>query len=365
MDCRVLKQVALGGFTAVTLWCCHSAIAQETTLETVVEGLNNPTGIAIQPGTNHVFVADSGAGRVIRVVDGKLQEVITDFPTDYYGKSPIYDIGPLSLMFIDQFTLVVGGGGLEDGEDSIQLYKIPEAGKAPITADQIEGEAQTLPAESDEIPGEGDFYSMANTSKGIYVTCNGDDAKGWIALATIVEGKLSNFKRSFALKEETKTNAPVAITLSPDGYLAIGQMGNIRGSGDSLLTFCDPEDGKILASFETGLDNLTGLAYGPKRGRLFATEFRKINQSAANSGEDSEENVGEADLPSGALVKLIARGEDECEAVEIMRLDKPTSLAFSPEGDLYVTLAGNTSEGVETPDGKLVVIKGLDVEPKK
>ncbi len=323
-------------------------IAQNAKLEIVQEGLNNPTSVAIQPGTGHVFVAESGALRVIRFVDGKLEEVITDFSKDFFRQdATLYEIGPLSLLFIDQDTLLVSA--CEIGDDSIAIYKIPKAGSEPIKADQIEGEEKRLPAEDDNVPNEGDFYGMVNTGKGIYITCNGDDSKAWIALATLEEGQLSEFKRSFALKEETKTNAPVAITLSPDGYLAIGQMGTIGGKADSLLTFCDPEDGKLLATFKTGMKDITGLAYGPKRGRLFATDFSW------------------SDPAGGALVKLVGV-DDACEAREICKLEKPTSLVFSPTGDLYVTLAGNTSkttDGAQDADGKLIVIKGLDEDPAR
>lgn len=321
-----------------------SSFGQDATFETVLEGLNNPSGIAIQPGTNHVFVADSGAQRVIRVIDGKVEEVITDFPKDVYGKGPLYDIGPLSLLFIAQDTLVVGGGGMEDGEDTINVYKVPAAGEPAIKADKIEGEPKMLPATGDA-PGEGDFYGMAKTGKGIFVTCNGDDAKAWIALATLADGKITEFTRSIALKEETNVNAPVAITFSPDGFLAIGQMGSTKTAGDSLLTFCDPEDGKIVDTFKLGLNDVTGLAYGPKRGRLFATEFNWANKA------------------EGGLVKVVGV-DDGCVCHPVLRLEKPTALAFAPNGDLYVTLAGDTSEGSE-PDGKLIVIKGLDEDPAK
>ncbi len=320
-----------------------TANSQNATIDVVLEGLNNPTSIAIQPVTGVVFVADSGAQRVIRVVDGAAEEVITGFPKDVYGKGPLYDIGPLSLLFIDQDTLLVGSGGMPAGEDTIALYKIPAAGESAITADQHEGEAKSLPATESQ-PGEGDFYAMARTRQGVFVTCQGDDEKGWIGLATLEDGNLTGFTRSIATKDETTISGPVAITYSPDGFLAIGQMGGIRKAGDSLLTFCDPDDGKILATFTTGLNDITGLAYGPKRGRLFATEFNWLDKS------------------KGALVKLVGAG-DKCNARKVIDLEKPTALAFSPAGDLYVTLAGNTSEGAEKPDGKLVVIKGLDDDP--
>ena len=68
--------------------------------------------------TGDVFVSDSAASRVIRVNgDGEQQDVVTDFPQSTYGKGPIYNIGPLGLAFIDDTTLVVGGGGLPDGEE--------------------------------------------------------------------------------------------------------------------------------------------------------------------------------------------------------------------------------------------------------
>ncbi|MDB4539515.1 hypothetical protein N9231_03775 [Saprospiraceae bacterium] len=321
------------------------ANCQDATMEVVLEGLNNPTSVVIQPGTGVVFVADSGAQRIIRVVDGQAEDVITGFPKDIYGKGPLYDIGPLSLLFIDQDTLMVGGGGLPAGEDTIALYKIPAAGEDAITAEDIEGEAKSLP-ETDSQPGEGDFYGLVRTGKGVFVTCNGDDEKGWIGLATLEEGKLKDFTRSIALMEETKVGGAVAITYSPDGFLAIGQMGSIRKDGDSLLTFCDPDDGEILATFPTGLNDITGLAYGPKRGRLFATEFNWQDKS------------------KGALVKLVGAG-DKCNARKVVDLEKPTSLTFTRSGDLYVTLAGNTSEGVEEPDGKLIMIKGLDDDPNQ
>ena len=63
-----------------------SSVMAEATVDTVAGGLTNPCGVAIQPGTGTIFVADSGAGRVVRIVDGKAEAVITDFPVDSYGK---------------------------------------------------------------------------------------------------------------------------------------------------------------------------------------------------------------------------------------------------------------------------------------
>ncbi len=341
------------GFSFILLACLGSTVPNctygedQVEVKTVIERLNNPCGIAIQPETGHVFVADSGALRVIRIVEGKLEPVITGFPKDTYGKGPIYDIGPLGLVFIDKDTLAVGGGGKPDGEEMLRVYKVPSAGGAPIDASQMHGNPKTLPANGNVV-GEGNFYGLAKGTQGIFVTCNGDDLKGWISLAKITGGKAINFERKIATKEATKVDAPVAITVSPEGFLAVGQMGEITLAGDSLLTFYN-EKGEKLENFKTDLFDITGLAYGPKRGRLFATDFRWL------------------DPDQGGLYKIIAIKDnfEKCKPQKIVSLKKPTALAFHPNGDLYITLAGDPFEGTGKPNGKLVMIQGLDAETKK
>ena len=59
------------GLTCVLLASLGTTIPNQTfgqdkvEVKTVVERLNNPCGIAIQPETGHVFVSDSGALRVL------------------------------------------------------------------------------------------------------------------------------------------------------------------------------------------------------------------------------------------------------------------------------------------------------------
>lgn len=324
-----------------------AASAQDVVVETVLEGLNNPSGVAIQPETGHIFVADSGALRILRVVEGKAEEVITDFPKDVYGKGPFYDIGPLGLLFLDKDTLVVGGGGLTDGKEMLRVFKLPAAGEAPIKADQLHGDAKIL-AGNEDIPGEGNFYAMAKGTKGIYVTCNGDDDKGWISMATLQEDyKLKDFNRSIATKEEIGVDAPVAITISPQRHIVVGQMGEITGEADSQLTFYS-EDREMLRNFKLDLHDITSLVYSPIRRRLFCTDF---------NWQDPEK---------GGLYKIVkTRNKALCETKLMVTLKKPTAMAFNSVGDAFVTLAGTTSEGASEPDGQLVVIRKLDVAPRK
>lgn len=304
---------------------------------TVVDGLNNPTGVAIQPETGDLFVADSGAGRVIRVVDGKIEEVIIGFGKDVYGKGPMFDIGPLGLEFIDKNTLVVGGGDKPDGEELLRFFNVPAKGAAAIKADDAVS-SFALPAEGDN-KGEGNFYAIAISHGNVYVTCNGDDTKGWVAKATVDGDKAKSFARFIATKEAVEVNAPVGIAVEPnDGHIAVGQMGEITVPHDSLLTFYRATDGKMLSNYATGLSDIDALAYSPEK-QLYALDF---------SWHDTTE---------GGLFHLISKilnGEPGVEAIKVASLDKPTAMAFGKDGSLYVAIIGTKKEGSDQPGGKIV-----------
>jgi len=63
------------------------------------------------------------------------------------------------------------------------------------------------------------------------------------------------------------------------------------------------------------------------------------------------------------LVKM--KSETACEAVLMSRLEKPTALVFTDGGDCYITLAGSTNPANGKPDGKLVIIRQLDIDPNQ
>lgn len=316
-----------------------SARAADVKLETVIDGLDNPCGVAVQPETGHLFVSDSGAGRIVRIVKGKAEDVVVGFAKDIYGKGPMYNIGPLGLAFLDKDTLVVGGGDLPDGDELLRVFTVPAAGAAAIKADQTKYSFK-LPAEG-EIKGEGNFYGVAVTKAGIYVTSNGDDTKGWIAKADINGTKVGPFTRFIATKEVTDTDAPVAITINPkSGELVVGQMGEINKPNDGLLTFYNAKTGKMLTNLPTGLYDITGLAYGSK-GQLYATDFAWM--------ADKE----------GGLFQLIAEikdGKQSLKTTKLASLDKPTAMVFGPDGTLYITIIGTGKEGDSKKPGKLLKV---------
>ncbi|MCA9212920.1 MAG: hypothetical protein KDB27_07645, partial [Planctomycetales bacterium] len=169
---------------------CFSMIGsaqEELTPTVVVSGLNNPTGVAIQPDTGTVFIAESGAGRIVRLrEDGNsVEPVVVGFPEDAYGKGPTYKIGPLSMAFRDKTTLVIGGGGRPDGDETIYVVAVPEVGSDPVNVESAKTfgplAATEAKGETPAVPGEGNFFNVAIVDDFVYATSNGDDEKGWIA----------------------------------------------------------------------------------------------------------------------------------------------------------------------------------------
>ena len=321
----------------------NSTFAQDDEFksEVIVAGLNNPCGVAIQPGTNHLFVSDSGNNRVVRILDGKAISVITGFPSQTFGRNPEFKIGPLGMLFLDKDTLVVGGGGNPDGEDLVRVYKVPAVGEPSISADKMV--SGLLLKSEGSVVDEGDFFGLAKSAKGLYVTCNGDDAKAWIAKADIAGTEVKNFQRHIATKELTGANAPNGITFSPEGYLVVSHIGKTRTQADSLLAFYN-ERGDFLDKFPTGLYDITAVAYGPKKKRLFALDFSY------------------ADNSKGGLFKLIETSGDEgCRAVKIIGLDKPTAMVFDSLGNLYVTAFGSK----QTEEQKRAARKNAEQEARE
>lgn len=368
---------------ALTLTATFATQAEEK-IEVVLDGLHNPSGLAVQPNTGHIFVSDSGAGKIVRIVDGKSEDVVTDFPKDVYGKGPKYDIGPLGLAFIDEDTLVVGGGGKPDTEELVRVYTVPKAGEEAIKADNMKASLGPLES-SDELAAEGNYYAVAVTKNAIYATANGDDTKGWVVRAEINgDGSFGELERYIATKEATGVDAPVGITTSPEGHVVVGQMGEITVPKDGLLTFYNGKDGKMLLNLETGLNDITAVIYSPK-GHLYALDFAWLDNDAnkekreeleaklkeaeegSDEAKDIEKQLGEVQpVEEAGLYRLDAEGKGKDQVVEpklITKLKKPAAIAFGDDGAMYIAVFGDTdgdaeeSAQEEKPTGQVIKLE--------
>lgn len=322
------------------LFVCGSAVAQNeggeaaaVTAKKLVTNLLNPSGLAIHDGTGHVFIANRhGVYRYLPAEKDSEKRIVIEIHTpgnDVYGKGPKYDIGPLGVAFLDGDHLVVGDGSRKDGAEYVRVYKIgAESPAEPAKEDSAVYTLEPIKAkEGVTIKGEGNFYGVAVGGGAIFITCNGDDTKGWVSKSVITDGKPGELVPTIATKEATSVDAPVAITFSPDGKdLVVGQMGEMTVPGDSLLTIYDPATGKLKKSYKTGLSDIAGLAYSPKTGKLYATDFAW------------------AEPEKGGLYELVIDG-DEVKATLVLKLDKPTAIAFNKDGDLFLTEFGTAVEG--------------------
>lgn len=330
---------ATGAFLCAT--CLTGLVsAEDVEPELLVTNLENPSGIAIQPETGHVFVASRYGVYRYMPEEHQVHLEIAGYPTDVYGKGPMYDIGPLGLAFLDNERLVVGDGSRPDGSELVRIYKVgTEPLEKPMKEDDAMYTGGPITAGDASPKGEGNFYGIAVGDDAIFVTCNGDDTKGWVSKIELTDGEPGELKPAIATKEATSVDAPVAITFSPEGDLVIGQMGEMNLPGDSLYTVYDPNSGELKQSLKTNLSDIAGMAYSPD-GKLYVTDFAW------------------AQTDEGGLFRLDVEGE-EVKTEKIVSLDKPTAVGFGKDGSLYITVFGTAKEdaGKDKSPGELWVIK--------
>lgn len=334
-----LKRWMGGAFCLAVLVviACQPAQADEPKPKIVVVGLENPSGVAIHAGTGDVFVASEvGVYRYKPAEKDREKKIhleiinsLWNTTSDVYGKGPMYTIGPLGVAFMDNDQLVVGDGSRKDGDEFVRVYKIDAEDKQhePIKEESAAFTLGPIKAGDQSAMGEGNFYGVAVGAGAIWATCNGDDTKGWIAKSVIADGKPGALTPAIATKVATNVDAPVPIVFSPDGKdLIVGQMGEVAAPpGDSLLCVYDPATGMLKKSYKTGLNDLAGLAYNPKNGKLYGTDFSW------------------SDTSKGGLFELTIEGE-EVKPKKILGLDKPTAIAFDKDGKLYVAVFGSLKD---------------------
>ncbi|MDB5386433.1 MAG: hypothetical protein JWM11_2079 [Planctomycetaceae bacterium] len=315
---------------------CAVGFAAEPKTTVVADGIDNPSGLAVQQSTGDIFVAaHTGVYRLVLGAKPTLHKEVGDFATDIYGKGPKYNIGPLGVGMLGDDHLIVADGSNPDEKEVVLVMPVGKAApKAPHTAKDAAFVLGPIKAGKDSAKGEGNYYGVAVGHHAIFITCNGDDTKGWIAKSELKEHKPGELKPFIATKLATNVDAPVGITFSPDSkHLVVSQMGEMNVPNDSLLTTYNPDDGKSIKIWKTGLHDIAGLAYSPKTGKLYVVDFAWVKTS------------------EGGLFELTVEG-DKVTATKVLSLDKPTSLTFGKDGHLYITEFGTSKDN--KPAGKII-----------
>jgi hypothetical protein len=322
-------------FGSITFGANANAVA----VKEVLTGLKNPHDVAVRPeGSSEayeVFVAESGAGRVVKILSGKPEkriDVLAGFSTKATGDDNPSSPGVHSLEFLDHMRLVATGGD-EDGSPFVRLYELPEPA-SPLAADQHKHEAN-LP----ETGKEPNF--MGHVFRGIARTQPNDRVGDFLLLSAPNDGQPTGLVyvpvRSGALGDAVPARLKNtgdefqigAIAVGSNGYAVVAA--NERGDSTqpSRLSFFSPLDRRIVLQVPTELKRIVAIAYSPKSGNLFVA-----NSPTTENGAAGIYRIDRVTRPEAAT----------CKAVKIADVRHPTAIAFAPDGALYVTASGEPKD---------------------
>lgn len=317
-------------------------------METIHNELDNPGGLAIRSGSaktgpHEIFIAESGAGRVIRVATDEPQqidEVITGFSQGSFGDDPTYRVGPLGLAFLTRSKLIVAGGSADTGKNTIGVFALPEDG-APLTAVELDHSVGPIKTGASTDQGEPILFGLASTDIALFTTW-AEESQGWVLKSGIESNRLAYLQPFVSTKNATGVGRPTGIAVIPSPrppFLVVAQMGSFETPHDSLLSFFIPSSGDLAMSLPTGLHDIIALAYSPS-GQLYALDFSWADEAAGGVYRLDDARVD---------------GRQACRPVRIAAVTRPAALAFAPDGSLYVAAFG---EGENARQGLLVKITG-------
>ena len=322
--------------------CLFATIAQadqadQTTLQTVANGLNEPSAVAIRPGgaadRYEVFVALRGAGRVVKYISGedRPQPAITGFHSNAADISEPNSTGPWALAFLDRMTLIVAAGG-GDRDTLVRAYELHD--DESIEADAKKQHAGV--ATQDGIRRGTDALAIHAAARTIandrvpdllIFTATGDERQRGLWKMPIRAGSIGELVPFAAEADASEATTPTAITIGEHGFVVVARSAD-GDESPSELAFYNPIDGSRLMRLSCELPRIVALAYSPRTGNLYA---------AAGSTDDSDGSIYRLDDASQP-------GAPACSAIGVVEVSGPTAMAFAPDGALYVTANDNDGD---------------------
>jgi hypothetical protein len=320
-----------------------SVFAADVTIETVLANLSNPSSVATRPGgvaeRYEVFVADSGARRIVKMSSNepnRSTEVATGFPQasnrGERGPAP----NPICLLFLDEKHLVVGIAG---APPEVRLYELTDAASS-LSADAAKQRVSPeLPADASEAPF-GNCVGLARTRANDYVpdvllvALAGSHPFGGVWKVPVRANMLGEMSR---LQGKLQELQPTALTVSEQGYVLAADKSS--RSVKVRLMFLNPTNGQLVLTFQPELSEITGVAYSPKSGNLYAlaTAYGKDEQGLFRFDDTRKP------------------GDQRITVTKLADIKRATALAFGPDGALYVTSIGDKAEN---DDGELLKVVG-------
>jgi hypothetical protein len=312
-------------------------------IEVVIEGLNNPCGLALGPRLDkdtpkELFFAESGAGRVLRFnpsLPSETREVLTGLTV---AKVPQFDAdaGAWSLGFITPTKLAVVGG---TERNRVSVYLLP-AGDESLSADKQDHEVDLINVLGE--PVDPILGTIAVGETAVYLTSGPPGEPGEVFRAGLTANRIEAPRPLMNVASGSELHWPSGLCLSPLGkmqFLVGSFAGELSEARDSQVLFLIPGNGKVALKLTPGLFDVVGLAYSSS-GQLYAIDLAWEN------------------APEGGVYRLDdARheGKPACRAVKIAKVKRPTSLVFDAGGTMYVTAWG---DGDNSRKGKIVKVTG-------
>jgi hypothetical protein len=308
-------------------------IADDITVETVLADLNAPRSVAIRPGGTperyEVFVADRGAQRIVKMWSNEPKRatvVVTGFPAAADSDAGTEEGNPFSLLFLDEKHLVVGMAG---APPELRVYEFAAAG-GPLAADAAKQRV------TPQLPDEGACLGLARTRSNDFVA-------DMLLVGVSRSGLWKVPVRANMLGEMSRLEGgPGFLVHMP---LAISEQGYLLAVDDSSRSirnrflFLNPTNGQVVHQLDPRLTEVSGVAYSPNSGNLYAI--------AKVYGKDEEGlfRLDDAREPGGQAVTV----------TKLANIREPTAMAFGPDGALYVTALADKTKG---DGGELLKVTG-------
>jgi hypothetical protein len=245
--------------------------------------------------------------------------------------------GPLGLAFLTRTKLLVTNAGGEAGQREVRVYVLPDD-DSPLAADQFDHAARL----SRSIVEPSDQWSIATTASAAYVPLAAVAGQGGILKAHHEANHLETLRAFVSPKSSGDLAVPAAVTVTPSArpqFLVVADLGSLDDAGDSRLMFYTLQSGSLALQLATGLNDVVGLAYSAS-GQLYAVDaaWNEPGQGGVYRLEDVRQE-----------------GRQACRAVKVASVPRGVSLAFAPDGALYVTSLGPSER---TKQGALLKITG-------
>lgn len=330
-----------------------AAIASDVAVEKVLTGLQVPCDVAVRPLSAgepyEVFVADRGAGRVIRFLSTATDahtDAITGFSAETAADENSQSPGIHSLIFLDHTRLVIVGGD-ENNTAFLRLYELADQNVA-VKSDEHK---QSIDLPSDDIEPKFDlrsFHDLARTQPNdkvadmllIAATGKHGPAGLWrVALRANTLGEIAPFDIA---NSRDNSAAVGGIAVASNGYIVVAAGSGKESGRTGELKFLSPADGRVVMQIKTELQHISAVAYSPTAGNLFAANF--ASRGEQDGGVYRIDDAGQPGKPASTAVK-------------VADVARPTALAFGPDGALYITALGDTG-GSGDEKGVLLKLTG-------